>query len=136
MPPSLASANSCFALAWRTSTRDEWHSVGFEVTTPSVGAPRAISTKMKYGGSGLAILSVSGDESAQPAIRLDRLGIPWQRRAVEGRAPRSSIGRLRQKFQTTRSKSGVSLRGRARMRQLSPADIPERNTFDVREVRS
>ena len=65
MPPSLASANSCFALAWRTSARDEWHSVGFEVTTLSAGAPRAISTKMQYGGSGQAIQSVSVDTSAQ-----------------------------------------------------------------------
>lgn len=65
MPPLLASANSCFALAWRTSARDEWHAVSFEVTSRAAGAPRVISTKMQYReGGGPAALSVSVDELA------------------------------------------------------------------------
>ena len=65
MPPSLAHTDSCFGLAWRTSAREEQHSVGFEVTARDAGAPRAISTTMQYGETGPAILSVSGDDVLQ-----------------------------------------------------------------------
>jgi hypothetical protein len=66
MPPSLVGSDSCFGLAWRTSARDEQHSVGFEVTSRDSGVPRAISTTMQYGETGPAILSVSVDDFLQP----------------------------------------------------------------------
>ena len=64
MPPSLASSNPCFALAWRTSARDQSHLVSFNVTAPSAGSPRVMSTKMQHRDAGPAVLSDSVDDVA------------------------------------------------------------------------
>jgi hypothetical protein len=88
MPPSLVSPNSCFGLAWRTSSRQMLHSVALDVTPNGASAPRHIGLKLRHPQAEPVV--ETAPPGTPPAVMSRRADSTSLNLSVSGLAPHST----------------------------------------------